>query len=205
MKNKFSMSPGKAFEKIKEGHRRFLEANHSFGSGVDLGRIQALTKGQTPYATILSCSDSRVPPEYLFGAGFGDLFICRNAGNIIDEVVIGSIEYAAAHTGCPLLIVLGHENCGAIGATVAHFKDPERSETQNIDEIIWRIMPAVLATKKDPSDPNYFNDITRKNVSNICKNILERSRLLDRFVSEGVYKVVGGFYRMSTGRVDFFE
>ena len=199
----FSMSPGEAIQRVKDGNERFLSGQKKYGSGTGKERLTELTGGQAPYATILSCSDSRVPPEHIFDAGFGDLFICRNAGNIIDEVTLGSIEYAAAHTGCPLLIVMGHENCGACGATIAHYKDPHHYETHNVDDIVRRIMPAVVEMKQFIADQNFVNQVVLSNVKNVCRQVVQRSTLLKGFIEKGEYKIIGAYYQLSTGKVSF--
>lgn len=199
----FSMSPEEALQKIKAGNERFLSGQKKHGSGTGRERLEELISGQAPYATILSCSDSRVPPEHIFDAGFGDLFICRNAGNIIDEVTLGSIEYAAAHTGCPLLIVMGHESCGACGATIAHYKNPDHHETHNVDDIVRRIMPAVIEMKDQAGDPSFANKVVLTNVKNVCRNVLQRSPLLKQFVDSEKYRIVGAYYQLSTGKVNF--
>lgn len=205
MSHGFSMKPEEALVKIKSGHTRFVNNQPKLGSGIGQNRIKELTTGQAPYATVLTCSDSRVAPEFIFDAGLGDIFICRNAGNIIDEVTLGSIEYAAAHTGCPLLVVLGHESCGACGATVAHYKDPHHHETDNVDDIIRRIMPAVISTKPNFDEKLFTNEVAKTNVAMVTKHIQQRSPLLRKFIEAGSYRVVGAYYNISSGKVDFMQ
>lgn len=203
MSQKMSMHPDEAVTKLKAGNDRFVSGQSKFGSGLGPDRLKQLVSGQAPYATVLSCSDSRVPVEFIFDAGFGDVFICRNAGNIIDELILGSIEYAAAHTGCPVLLVLGHESCGACGATVAHYKDARHHETGNVDDIVRRIMPAVIATKPNFDEKQFVNEVARTNIINNMNHVSQRSPLLKGMVEKGDYKIIGGFYNLTSGKVNF--
>jgi len=203
MAHAFSMKPEEALAKLREGNERFRKGENRFGSGIGLDRLKDVTGGQSPYATILTCSDSRVPPEFIFDAGVGDVFICRNAGNILDEVILGSIEYAAAHTGCPLLVVLGHESCGACTATVAHFRNPDMHETSSVDDIVRRILPSVTAAPSQDDPKAYVDGVARTNVARVCAQVSQRSPLLKSFIDKGDYKVVGAFYRLDSGEVDW--
>ena len=112
-----------ALKKLKEGNEKFLTAKHSKGDVSLRLRQRTCAEGQSPYAIIITCSDSRVIPESIFSAGLGDLFVIRVAGNVIDDHQLGSIEYAAEHLGCPLVVVMGHTHCGAVDAAIHH--DPE--------------------------------------------------------------------------------
>jgi carbonic anhydrase len=199
------MKPEEALAKLRSGNERFSNGRSQLGSGIGQTRLQELTGGQAPYATVLTCSDSRVAPEYIFDAGLGDIFICRNAGNVLDEVTLGSIEYAAAHTGCPLLVVLGHQSCGACTATVAHVKNPDMHETDNVDDIVRRIMPAVIATPSMDDQKAYVDQVAKTNVAKVCRQVTQRSPLLGSFIQKGEYQVVGAFYNLASGKVDFFD
>lgn len=201
-----SMQPEKALELLKEGNQRFLNQQNTHSSKITLTRRKTLTLGQSPYATILACSDSRVSPEHLFDAGLGDLFICRVAGNVVDEAILGSIEYAAVHTGCPLLLVLGHTSCGACGATVARVKRPDHSESFNIDDLIRRILPAALVARDNRLDDRAWSDATaRANVSLACHDVMQRSLHLRDLVNRHAYAIVGGFYDLDSGIVEFMK
>ncbi|MBD3399715.1 MAG: carbonic anhydrase [Candidatus Coatesbacteria bacterium] len=201
-----ALSPGEALFKLKEGHARSLSGERRYGSGTGPERLVELTQGQSPYATILTCADSRVPPEHIFDAGLGDLFVCRNAGNLLDSVTLGSIEYAAAHTGCPLLVVLGHTNCGALGAAVAAYRSPGSSESPSVDSIIHKLLPAVIATR--PGDDNVNNWIDAAamwNVKHSAFYATRRSAILHKLHKEGRFSVIGAFYNLATGQVDFLN
>jgi carbonic anhydrase len=192
-----SMSPAAAFRKLREGHQRFQSESPIHGSGVGASRREELLSGQAPFATVLTCSDSRVSPEHIFDAGLGDLFVCRNAGNLLDELTLGSIEYAAAHTGCPLLMVLGHQSCGAVTAAVSAAENPEAHETHNVDDILRRLMPPVLATRNGSGTAAWVERAIRKNVEGVCRQITQRSPLLKGMIDAGEYRVVGGIYDLN--------
>lgn len=205
MAHAFSMKPDEALRKLINGNSRFVRGEVHHGSGIDKARLTALCAGQSPYATVLTCSDSRVPPEIIFDAGLGDIFICRNAGNVVDEVTLGSIEYAAAHTGCPLLVVMGHEKCGACGATIAHYRNPTHHETHNVDDIVRRVMPAVIATPPNDDPLAFSRAVELTNVKQVCRDVMERSPLLKGIVESGQYQVVGAYYQLATGTVDILS
>jgi len=196
-----------AYDLLREGHARTLSGERQYGSGVGLERALQLTGGQAPYASVLCCADSRVPPEHIFDAGLGDLFVCRNAGNILDDLALGSFEYAAAHTGCPLLVVLGHTSCGAVGAAVAAVKKPEDTESPHVDSVIQRLMPAVIATVPrnggDMSD--WVDDAARWNVERICEDALRRSAILRDLHRQGKFNVLGAMYDLETAQVSFMQ
>ncbi|MFO7447351.1 MAG: carbonic anhydrase [Ignavibacteriaceae bacterium] len=159
-------------------------------------RVREIYKEQHPFAVILSCSDSRVPPEVIFDEGLGDLFVIRVAGNVADEVVMGSIEYAAKYLAAPLVLVMGHEHCGAVHAAL---EPGEYGE--NINRIIEKIAPAVEKTKSLPGD-HYHNAVV-ENIK-IVKTILEEDPELKPFVMEGKLKIVSGIYNLGTGEVEIF-
>jgi len=200
-----NMSPTDALNRLKEGNQRFSTNALSHTQRIDDARRQELTGGQAPYAAVLTCADSRTSPSHIFDGALGELFVCRNAGNLIDEVTLGSIEYAAAHTGCPLLCVLGHNKCGAVGAAVAAAKDPAAYETHNVDDIVRRLLPAVLATRGVSEDDGVWTDeAAKKNVQMVCEHVKQRSPLLRDLMDKGDFKVVGGFYDLGSGQVEFF-
>jgi carbonic anhydrase len=142
-----SVSPDEALQKLMDGNKHFVENKLTNAAMSDSATRTSLAKFQKPYAIILTCSDSRVPPEIIFDKGLGEIFVIRVAGNIPDPVVLGSIEYAAEHLGSPLVMVLGHERCGAVTATV----DAKGKSTgsANIDAIIKVIQPNVKLAAKD--------------------------------------------------------
>jgi carbonic anhydrase len=200
------MSPRKAKEILVAGNRRYVEGSQTSIRKLGSDRRRELVGGQSPFAAILTCADSRVPPEHVFDAALGEVFVCRNAGNLIDEATLGSIEYAVAHTGCPLVCVMGHNSCGAVGAAVAAAKDPSLHESPSIDDIVRRLLPAVIATRRHgQSDAEWVDAAAVQNVKNSCVHTLQRSPLIKEKVEGGECAVVGAWYDLASGRVDFIE
>lgn len=194
-----SMSPEAALQELVEGNKRFAEGK-PLHAKADLARVTELAKGQAPYAIVLACSDSRLAPEILFDKGLGELFVIRVAGNIPDPVVLGSIEYAAEHLGSPLVIVLGHERCGAVTATVSHKGEPEG----NIGAIIKIIQPAAKAAKaagKGKETAQIVEDAIDINTKLVAANLTKHSKVLAHLVKEGKLKVVSGKYDLDDGKV----
>lgn len=166
-----------------------------------------LCKGQWPFATILCCSDSRVPPEIIFDAGLGDLFIVRVAGNVIDSKLLGSIEYAALYSTSRLILVMGHEFCGAVNAAVHFAEHPEINHTAGINEIVDELMPAVFKAQEeaDLSGEELVEAAARENVRIVCDAILNNSPSLRNLSDKGKIKVMGAYKILSSGYVEFFE
>ncbi len=186
-----------------QGNSRYVEGNLTHRDRVHAGRRAELAAGQAPFATVLGCADSRTSPAHIFDAGLGELFVCRNAGNLVDEVTLGSIEYAASHTGCTLLMVMGHNRCGAAGAAVAAARDPGAFESHNIDDIVRRMLPAVLATRREGAgDPEWIDATARQNVLLVARQVVQRSSLLQDMVEAGDFMIASGFYDLETGRVE---
>lgn len=202
-----TMSPDKALQLLKEGNKRFVEGTMTYNNHVDNARREGLTGGQSPYATVLGCSDSRVSVEHIFDAGLGDIFVCRNAGNILEEVTLGSIEYAVAHTGCPLAVVMGHKYCGAMTATVTVARNPDAYESPYVDHICRRLLPAALSIKRYEvnSIAEWVQAATIKNVENIVMQATRQSEILKSKMQNGEFKIVGAFYDLNTGEVNFFS
>lgn len=188
-----SISGIAALKKLMDGNDRYVHALRHPNRGA-LRRAQ-VAQGQHPIAIVLGCSDSRVPPEILFDQGLGDLFIVRVAGNIADPVVLGSIEYAAEHLGVPLLMVLGHERCGAVAASVQGGEAPG-----HIGSLVEAIMPAVLATRDMPGD--HVDNAVVMNVRNVVGELGRSRPILAHLVETQQLKVVGGYYDLDTGAVE---
>lgn len=185
-------------QKLMDGNKRFVEGKLSQKDYA--AEIKELTKGQHPYAIILSCSDSRVPPEIIFDESIGKLFVIRVAGNVLDEVALGSIEYAAEHLHTKLLMILGHENCGAVKATI------EGGEvTPNIEEIVKKISPAVEKAKKHHSENEVLHCSIKENVYNQLEASVKSSKLLKELEEKGELKIVGAIYDLNTGKVNLLE
>ena len=161
-----------------------------------------MAKGQKPFATVLACSDSRVPPELLFDQGLGDIFVVRVAGNVVDPISLGSIEYAAEHLGAPVLFILGHSKCGAVKATLELKGKPEG----NIGAIVKKIMPAADTAKKKGGTPDeIFETAIKENVKNVYKDIMKNSKIMKHLSEEGEVTIVGGEYDITTGKIEMIE
>jgi carbonic anhydrase len=164
-------------------------------------RRQELAKGQQPFAVMLSCADSRVAPEIIFDQGLGDIFVVRVAGNIVDPTTLGSIEYGAEHLHAPLLVILGHESCGAVKAALEAKGNPEG----NIGAILKKIMPAVNTARKAKKDESEtLNIAIQENVKNTYKDIM-KSKIIRELVHEGKLRVVGAEYYISTGKFELID
>ena len=198
-----NLSADQALNLLKQGNRGFI-TDSPVRSAVGRARRLEIARGQTPFAVLVSCSDSRVPPELLFGRGLGELFIVRNAGNTVDAVAQGSIEYAVAELGVPLVVVLGHERCGAVGAAMSVAANNTKFPG-SIGRVVEPILPAVLEARGAPGDP--FEAAVRQNVRRIVAQL--RSELSQPVLGEGLrggrVRVVGSYYDLDTGIVDFFD
>jgi len=197
-----SMTADQALSRLKRGNKRFLSGEARFPT-VQKEVLAKLAKGQQPFATILGCSDSRVPPELLFDAGFGELFIVRVAGNVLGPAIAGSLQYAGAHLHTPLFVVMGHEGCGAVEAAVARKWHGVRQRSR-IELLLENILPALdgLDPKLPPEE--LMKAAVEANVRWTLKTVQEspegRARL-----AEGVMRLVGAIYEIGTGRVRFLE
>jgi carbonic anhydrase len=199
---KSALTPDQALELLREGNRNFL-ADRPFAAPLSNQRRLELAAGQAPFAAYVSCSDSRVPPELLFGRGLGELFIIRNAGNTVDTVAMGSIEFAVGVLGVPLVVIMGHESCGAVKAAM-DVVDKNASFPGSIGRMIEPIVPAVLAARSRPGDK--LEAATRANVSRTVERLRTASEpMLLEPQRQGRLKVVGAYYDLDTGRVDFFD
>ncbi|MBW4579178.1 MAG: carbonic anhydrase [Tildeniella nuda ZEHNDER 1965/U140] len=187
-----ALNPEAALKRLVEGNQRFVQHQPQYPDQ-SAKRLQEVAQVQHPFATILSCADSRVPAELVFDQGIGDIFDVRIAGNIATPEAIGSIEYAVALVGTPLLMVLGHERCGAVTAAVKNEPLPGK-----IGTFVEPILPAVKRVKNQPGDA-----VDNAVVANVRYQIeqLQRSTLLTERVQSGKLKIVGGRYDLDTGKV----
>ncbi len=191
------ISPREALERLLEGNRRFAAGEPSLADISEARRVE-LAAGQEPFAAIVSCADSRVPPEIIFHQGLGDLFICRVAGNIVDDGIAGSIEYGVGVLGVSLVMVLGHEACGAVKETVNAVRSGAMI-SPNIDALVAAIRPAVERVSGQPGDP--LENAIRENVRlGVQRLTLEPD--IAPFIARGQIAVVGGEYNLRTGRVE---
>jgi carbonic anhydrase len=195
-------TPVAALERMKAGNGRFVENAESPLPGDGETRL-ALTKGQSPYSIVLTCADSRVPPEIIFNAGLGELFVVRTAGEVTDKAVLASVEYAAEHLRSSLLVVMGHESCGAVEAASAR-KPGAPSMGPNLDYLVKRIQPA-FDRMRTPADAQHIREATLANVEQVVNDILENSAVIKHLQGKGELMVIGAYYELSTGRVRFSE
>lgn len=199
---KTDLTPDQALAVLREGNDKFV-ADAPLRAAQGRERRIAIAHGQAPIAVLLSCSDSRVPPELLFGRGLGELFIVRNAGNTVDTAALGSLQYAVAMLGVPLVLVLGHERCGAVEAAVSMVTD-NRNYPGAIGAMIEPIVPAVLAAQRQPGDlvDNSVKENVRRTVARL--RAAAEPMLLEP-LKAGKLKIVGGRYDLDDGDVDFFD
>jgi carbonic anhydrase len=193
-----SVAPADAISKLKEGNGRYTSGNLQH-PGQTAERRTELAKTQHPFAGIVCCSDSRVPPEIVFDQGLGDLFIVRVAGNVINDEGLGSIEYTVDHLGTRLILVLGHQRCGAVDAAretiAAKGKAPG-----HIQSLVTAIKPAVEATAKDDLEATI-----KANVKNVVQALRSSTPILKAEVDSGKIRVIGGYYSLDTGAVTFLD
>ncbi|MDX1376810.1 MAG: carbonic anhydrase [Burkholderiales bacterium] len=197
-----------ALERLREGNRRFVAGVRSLDTLTSQTRRSEFVAGQKPCAVILGCSDSRVPVELVFDQGLGDLFVIRVAGNIVAPSQIGSVEFAAAQFGTPLVVILGHTRCGAVQATLEELRRPSENQSRNLRSIVDRIRPAVeglLATDLGRDAEGLARQAVRANVRMSANFLRHGSPILEELIASGRLLVVGAEYALETGQVDFFE
>jgi carbonic anhydrase len=185
-----------AFTKLLDGNQRFSQG-HPEHPNQSTERRTDLANGQHPFATVLGCSDSRVPPELVFDQGLGDLFVVRLAGNVADTVAIESIDYSVKHLGVRLIMVLGHDKCGAVTAAVIGHEEPG-----DVGPMLRELRPAVAATRNMAG--NKIDNAIRENVI-LTVQKLSTSKELRAMVNSGDLKIVGGIYHLSTGTVEILK
>ena len=187
------ITPDSVLAELKTGNKHHLAHRYQHPHET-LERQRQLASGQHPHAEILSCSDSRVPPEIVFDQGLGDLFVVRVAGNVASDTEIGSLEYGAEHLQVPLIVVLGHENCGAVTAAVQG-GPPEG----HIGSLVDLIKPAVEKTRGMSGDP--VSNAVRMNVELVVKQLRTSTPILSELVAHGKLRIVGAVYSIETGAV----
>ena len=182
-----------AQQKLIVGNKRYVDAKPSHPNQTVQHRTE-VAKGQHPFAAIVSCADSRVPPEILFDQGLGDLFVIRLAGNILNDAALGSLEYAVEHLGVKYIMVLGHERCGAVDATLKGGEAPG-----HIGSLVNAIQPAVEKAKNQPGDP--LDNAVRANVTMVVQQLKSSEPILEGRVKKGDLTVVGARYDLDDGVV----
>ncbi len=202
------ISASEAFDRLREGNRRFA-SNQGADHGFSTERRRAeLVAGQEPFAIILGCSDSRVPAELVFDQGFGDLFVIRVAGNIVAPSQVGSVEFAASRYGTRLVVVMGHTQCGAVIATLDELQGHPSSESRNLRSIVDRVRPSVesvLALQRTDDPEALLHAAVRANVRASTDHLRHGSGLLEQLIQTNGLLVVGAEYSLETGIVDFFD
>jgi len=197
------ITPRKALEILQKGNDRFvnnLKANRNL-----LEQVNETSEGQWPFATILSCIDSRTSAELIFDQGLGDVFSVRIAGNIVNTDILGSMEFACKVAGSKLIVVLGHTKCGAVKGACDHI------EMGNLTELLSKLQPAVYAErtiiqveKRNSKNNEFVENVAAINVRRSVKSIIERSFIIEQMVENGEIGVVGAMYNIETGKADFY-
>jgi carbonic anhydrase len=191
------VTPAASLERLLKGNARYVEGvslRHDFKH-----EREALAGGQNPYAAILSCADSRIAPEYAFDSGRGDLFVCRVAGNFANNETVASLEYAVAELGTPLILVLGHDSCGAVSAAIKSLKN-DTTLPGHLPSLVAGIAPAVKAVSQQAGDT--LGNAIQQNVIDNVANLSSATPILSAAVEQGKLKVAGGIYRLRDGRVE---
>ncbi len=199
-----STTPRRALEFLREGNRRFI--NNLKASRDLLQQANETREGQWPFATVLSCIDSRTSAELIFDQGLGDIFSIRIAGNVVNTDILGSLEFACSITGSKLIVVMGHTRCGAVKGACDHV------ELGNLTEVLSKIQPAIYQerTVTDPEqrtsrNAEFVENVSRLNVRHSVRAIVDRSSILEQLVEAEKIAVIGGTHNIETGLVEFYE
>ncbi len=198
------VTPATALDILKNGNERFI--NNLKEHRNLLEQVNLTRDGQWPFATILSCIDSRTSAELIFDQGLGDVFSIRIAGNIVNTDILGSMEFACKVAGSKLIVVLGHTKCGAVKGACDHV------EMGNLTELLSKLQPAVYAEKqttdansRNAKNPEFVENVASINVRRAVKSIIDRSFILEEMVENGEVGIVGAMYDIETGKVEFYE
>ncbi len=197
-----TISADEALQRLVDGHERFLSGTTRWDR-VTVASLATLSSGQQPFATIFGCSDSRVPPELVFDAGLGELFVVRVAGNVMSSEVAGSLQYAGSHLRTPLFVVLGHDGCGAVAAAL----ETRRSGAPQLSRIrilVDSILPGLDGIEPDLSEAEQLSLAVERNVRWTLRQIAESPEGQAR-IREGRVKLMGGIYELASGRVRWLD
>jgi carbonic anhydrase len=200
------VSANEALNRLREGNGRFVDADRCIDTYLSHTKLDGHLDGQSPFAIVLGCSDSRVPVEIIFDVGVGDLFVIRVAGNIVAPSLIGSVELAAENFGARLVVVLGHTECGAVDATIDALQDPLEDRSTHINSIVEYIRPSVeslLNENEKISRDTLMEQAIRANVRTTVAGLRHGSDTLERLILEDGLKVVGAEYSLETGIVEY--
>ena len=200
-----NLTPNQALDRLRKGNADFLADKPSVASSRDSDRRIEIARGQVPFAVLVGCSDSRVAPELLFDTGLGELFIVRNAGNTVDTVALGSIQYGVQVLGAPLVLVLGHERCGAVEAALS-VVEKNTTYPGSIGQMIEPIVPAALKAKSSGGlkGEELLDAAVRENVRRVVDRLRTAEPALLDLLRAGSLRIVGARYDLDDGKVDFF-
>lgn len=187
-------NPDVALQQLRDGNRRFVDAQMRNPNQDPASRL-SLSKSQQPFAVVLSCSDSRLPPEVIFDQGLGDLFVARVAGNVVDASLLDSVEYGVAHLGAPLVVVMGHQDCGAVSATLKTVQDHKAPE-EDMNALVAAITPAITVAEQRQGD--LLDNTVRANAE-LSKNAIVATSVIRDRLNSGAVKVVTAYYSLDTG------
>jgi carbonic anhydrase len=189
------MTPDEALKLLKEGNQRFVESQHSKRNLLD--QVQQTSTGQFPFAVILGCIDSRVPPEVVFDLGIGDVFSIRIAGNFVNEDILGSMEFAAKVVGSKQILVMGHTSCGAVQGAL------DDVELGHLTGLVSKIKPAIAAVRNDPVSDVTVDDVAEANVKMTIEQIKKKSPILKEMIENQEIGISGAMYDVASGKVSF--
>ena len=197
------ISPQEALKKIIEGNERFYTGNSVHPNRCDETK-NTLLKEQKPFVAVLSCSDSRVPVEIILDAGLGDVFAVRTAGHVLSKEVMGSLEYAVKQLGVKLVLILGHENCGAVKTAVQVYNSQAGEElSENLQSIMSHIYPAIENVEEGAED--FVNSAVRCNILYQLQDLIKKDSYIDEKVKAGEIALVGAMYSLATGKVEIIQ
>jgi carbonic anhydrase len=197
--NKSVIGAEQAFQRLMDGNARFASGN-AIHPDQSTERRSEVVSAQNPSAVVIGCSDSRVPLEIIFDQGIGNIFVVRTAGQVMDNVTLGSIEYAVTHLNVPLIVVLGHDSCGAVKAVLEGGEAPG-----HIGSLVEAIKPAVDEAKREKSTDQVLNTSINNNIRNIVGGLSQSSPILSNKIKEGRLLIVGARYHLDSGKVDRVE
>lgn len=203
-----SITGAEALARLREGNARFAASARDSEMFLSHTRREEVVERQEPFAIILGCSDSRVPAEIIFDQGLGDLFVIRVAGNIVAPSQVGSVEFAAERFHTPLVVVVGHSQCGAILATLEEMRRPAEKQSPNLRAIVDRVKPSIkglVDLHGDKDSPEFIQQAVRANIRASVDHLRHGSEVLEQLVQENGLMIVGAEYSLETGVVDFFD
>lgn len=192
------LTPALAWRRLREGNERFVNGESSHPNQ-DASRRSSLVENQHPFAVIFGCSDSRLAAEIIFDVGLGDVFVVRTAGQVIDDAVLGSLEYSIGVLGVPLIVVLGHDSCGAVSATKSAVETGQMP-VGFIRDLVERITPSVLTSLRN--DKTEVNDMVVEHVKQTSQRLVDSSRVISDAIESGRAAVIGLSYSLADGRAD---